>query len=38
MEIVEQIFFVLAAVAAIGFLVSGLDDLFFDSQFLVYLW
>jgi bacteriophage N4 adsorption protein B len=37
-EIVEQIFFVLAAVAAIGFLVSGLDDLFFDSQFLVYLW
>jgi adsorption protein B len=37
-EVVEQIFLVLTAVAAIGFLVSGLDDLFFDSQFLVHLW
>src|SRR5882762_2933517 len=37
-EIIEQVLHVLAGVAAIGFLVSGLDDLFFDSQFLVYLW
>ena len=38
MEIVEQFFLVLAYLAGIGFLLSGLDDLFFDSQFLVYLW
>jgi len=38
MEIVETIFLVLAYIAAIGFLVSGLDDLFFDGQFLLYLW
>lgn len=37
MEIIENIFQVLAYVAVIGFLVSGLDDLFFDSNFLVYL-
>jgi adsorption protein B len=38
METVESIFLVLAYVAAVGFLISGMDDLFFDSQFLVYLW
>jgi bacteriophage N4 adsorption protein B len=37
MEIIENIFQVLAYVAVIGFLISGLDDLFFDSNFLVYL-
>jgi len=37
-EFLEQTFLVLAYVAALGFLVSGLDDLFFDSQFLVHLW
>lgn len=37
MEVVETIFLVLAYIAVIGFLISGLDDLFFDSQFLVYL-
>jgi bacteriophage N4 adsorption protein B len=37
MEVIEQICLVLAYVAAIGFLVSGLDDLFFDSLFLNYL-
>ena len=37
MEVIEQISLVLAYVAAIGFLVSGLDDLFFDSLFLNYL-
>jgi len=37
MEVVEQICLVLAYVAAIGFLISGLDDLFFDSLFLNYL-
>jgi len=35
---IEQIFIVLAYVAAIGFLISGLDDLFFDSHFIAYLW
>jgi adsorption protein B len=34
----EQVFLALAYVTAFGFLLSGLDDLFFDSQFLVYLW
>jgi len=38
MELLEQIFVVLAYVAAIGFLVNGLDDLFFDVGFLRYLW
>ena len=37
MEVLEHICLVLAYVAAIGFLVSGLDDLFFDSLFLNYL-
>lgn len=37
MEIIENIFQVLAYVAVIGFLISGLDDLLFDSNFLVYL-
>jgi bacteriophage N4 adsorption protein B len=37
MEILENIFQVLACVAVIGFLISGLDDLFFDSHFLMYL-
>lgn len=38
MEFVEQVFSVLAAIAAVGFLISGLDDLFFDSQFVLHLW
>jgi bacteriophage N4 adsorption protein B len=38
MEIVEYIFLILAYVVVIGFFVSGLDDLFFDAQFLFYLW
>lgn len=38
MEFLEQTFLILAYIAALGFLVSGLDDLFFDSQFLVHLW
>src|SRR5262245_51102889 len=37
MEWVETIFLVLAYVAVLGFLISGLDDLFFDSHFLLYL-
>jgi adsorption protein B len=37
MEIIEQCFLVLAYIAVIGFLISGLDDLFFDSHFLLYL-
>ncbi len=37
MEVVEHIFLALAYVAVLGFLISGLDDLFFDSNFLVYL-
>jgi len=37
MEVVEQIFLVLAYVAVIGFLINGLDDLFFDVGFLRYL-
>src|SRR4051812_8066956 len=37
-EVVENIFLILAYVAAIGFLISGLDDLFFDSGFLLHLW
>ena len=37
MEVVEQFYLVLAYVAAVGFLLSGLDDLFFDSLFLGYL-
>ncbi len=37
MELVEQIFLVLAYVAVIGFLVNGLDDLFFDIGFLHFL-
>src|ERR1051326_5027218 len=37
METLEQMSLVLAYVAAIGFLISGLDDLFFDSLFLKYL-
>jgi bacteriophage N4 adsorption protein B len=38
MDFVENTFIVLAYVAVIGFLINGLDDLLFDSQFLVYLW
>ncbi|HXG46293.1 MAG TPA: glycosyl transferase family protein [Methylomirabilota bacterium] len=38
MEIIEPIFLALAYVAAVGFLISGLDDLFFDCNFLLYLW
>lgn len=37
MEILEFIMRLLAWVTVISFLVSGLDDLFFDSNFLVYL-
>jgi len=37
MDFVEYFFLALAYFAVIGFLVSGLDDLFFDSHFLVYL-
>src|SRR6266850_40183 len=37
MEIVEHIFLVLAYVAVIGFLINGLDDLFFDIGFLHFL-
>jgi len=37
MEVLEHVCLVLAYVAAIGFLISGLDDLFFDSLFLKYL-
>src|ERR1043166_6833347 len=38
MELLEHIFLVLAYVAAIGFLINGLDDLFFDIGFLHFLW
>ena len=38
METIHHIFLVLGYVAGIGFLVNGLDDLIFDSQFLFYLW
>jgi len=37
MGVIEQICLVLAYIAGIGFLISGLDDLFFDSLFLNYL-
>jgi adsorption protein B len=37
MDFVENTFLVLAYVVVIGFLINGLDDLLFDSQFLVYL-
>ena len=37
MDFVENFFLVLAYIAAIGFLISGLDDFFFDSQFLLFL-
>jgi adsorption protein B len=36
--LLETIFLVLTYVAAVGFLVRGLGDLFFDSQFILYLW
>ncbi len=38
MQTIEQVFLVLAYFTAIGFLINGLDDLFFDSNFLSYLW
>jgi len=38
METIHQIFLVLGYIAGIGFLINGLDDLIFDSQFLFYLW
>ena len=37
MELLEQTFLVLAYIAVIGFLINGLDDLLFDSGFLLYL-
>ncbi len=37
MEIVEYLFIGLAYLAVVGFLISGLDDLLFDSHFLIYL-
>ena len=37
MEVLESLLLALAYVAVIGFLVIGLDDLFFDLYFLVYL-
>ena len=37
MDFVEHIFLALAYFAVIGFLISGLDDFFFDSQFLIFL-
>src|ERR1041385_3418329 len=38
METLHQIFVVLAYIAGTGFLLSGLDDLIFDTQFLLFLW
>jgi adsorption protein B len=38
METLYHIFVVLAYVAGIGFLLSGLDDMIFDTQFLLFLW
>ena len=38
METVHQIFVVLAYIAGSGFLLSGLDDMIFDTQFLLFLW
>ncbi|MFM2293815.1 MAG: putative transrane bacteriophage adsorption protein [Verrucomicrobiota bacterium] len=38
MDKIHHIFLILGYVAGIGFLVNGLDDLIFDSQFLFYLW
>ena len=37
METIYTLFLVLAYIAAVGFLVFGLDDVFFDLQFLRYL-
>ncbi|NDG73167.1 MAG: hypothetical protein EBY32_18070, partial [Proteobacteria bacterium] len=37
METLHTIFVVLAYISAIGFLVFGIDDVFFDMQFLRYL-
>ena len=37
MDFIEYFFLGLAYFAVIGFLISGLDDLFFDSHFLLYL-
>src|SRR6266496_2755699 len=37
MDFVEKFFLVLAWFAVLGFLINGLDDFFFDSQFLVFL-
>ena len=37
MDWVEYFFLALAYIAVIGFLISGLDDLFFDTNFLTYL-
>src|ERR1043166_1209936 len=37
MELLEKFFLVLAWFAVLGFLINGLDDFFFDSQFLVFL-
>ena len=38
MELLEYIFIALAYIAVIGFLINGLDDLFFDVGFLHFLW
>jgi len=37
MELIHTIFWALAYIAAVGFLISGLDDFFFDMQFVRYL-
>ena len=38
MELLHQIFVVLGYVSGLGFLLSGLDDMIFDTQFLLFLW
>lgn len=38
METLHQIFVVLGYIAGLGFLLGGLDDIIFDTQFLFYLW
>lgn len=37
MDAIHHFFWVLAYIAAVGFLISGLDDFFFDLQFVRYL-
>src|SRR3954469_16146935 len=38
MEGLEKTFVIMAYVTAVGFLINGLDDLFFDAGFLRFLW